>query len=371
MSRRFGRLVVATLLALCAPRLLPAQRAVSSEARAQEHVVDTLVARWREVAKALGEFDDSLARIRAVTDTLRVGNLRLLVEPAIRSRAESAARVANARIDSIAGSAARRLEDRWLAVHYLSDVGHDTVVVAIRGRLRQEYATVWGPASDSALAEWIFQDARVALSNTIDRQMYFWMATTPTPDTLPTAMWLNARLNIVSSETSIARRCYDGDIEACKISLRLIGYEDPVMTWFDAAARRRYVTRHGAYSGGSGSVGGEACVAGSDAACVNVMHAINHFADPIPPYLRNTVAAVAVQMGGHAGFERMLNGTDAPMQRLASVAGVPVDSVLRTWLSKVHGTRLPSQDMTPGIALSSLGWVLVCGLLAIRSSRWR
>ena len=363
------RLAVAAIFAT--PAGLMAQRAPSQELRDQERLVDTLVARWRVAAHALRAYDDSVARVRAVTDTVRVGSLRILVEPDLRSRAETAARLASPRIDSLAGSAARRLETRWLVLHRMHDRGQDTIVLAARGANQdQEYLQVWGTFTDSVLGQAVYHNAQQLLSLSVDQQLKSWLIAELIPDTLPTTAWLGARLAVLSSPASIARSCYDGNLEACTVSLNPISRGDPVMTWFDAAARRRFVTTMRVVSGPNRDIA-EACVGGSDAACINYMQHMEHLSDPIPPHVRSTVTAMAMQMGGRAGYERMLLATGTPLERLAIAAGVPADSVLRSWLSKVRDSRLPSQDMTPGIAAASMGWILVCGLLALRNTRWR
>jgi hypothetical protein len=58
-------------------------------------------------------------------------------------------------------------------------------------------------------------------------------------------------------------------------------------------------------------------------------------------------------------------------QRLSSAAGVPLDSLLSVWRSSVILAR-PTPVELPGYGpFVGLGWVLVLGMLALRSSRWR
>jgi hypothetical protein len=358
---------------LCAGHPLAAQRGTSSEVRAQERIVDTLVARWRRATHEWRAFDDSVNRLRAVKDTLRIGSLRLLVEPAVRGRAEAAGRVAAARIDSLAGTGAKRLEKHWLVVHLVNDSAHDTIVVAARSqRGSGEYLTVYGVAADSTLATWIYQDAVRLLGLGIDSSLYNWLREL-TPDTLSTDAWLATRLDMVSSDAQITHRCYNGDLAACKVALRLVEVPDPVMTWYDAVGRRQVVKRVAAtwFYGRDNREESENCIAGADAACISVMKKYQELMDPFPPLRRRSLAAVAMQIGGRSGYERMLNATGTPAERIATVADAPLDSVLHVWLAKVHDTRRPSRDMTPGIAASAFAWMLVCGLLALRSTRWR
>jgi hypothetical protein len=357
--------------ALWAPAFLGAQRASSPDAREQQRIVDSTVARWQRAGRALSAFDDSVARTRALTDTLRVGALRLLVEPGLRDRAQAAAQIASARLDSVAGPEARRLEADLIVVRFLKDSVRDTVVVAARARNDKEFLTVWGPANDSTLVSWIHTRALRLLTMSMDRRMTNWLGNSEvTPDSLATGTWLGTRLDLVSSPATVARRCYDGDIAACKVALRLVDTGDPIMTWFDADGRRRYVESAAAFYN-SPKQDADACIAGSDAACIGHMRSKLHYSDPVPPFRRATVAAIAIEIGGRSGYQRLLGATGSPTDRLEAAAGVPIDSVLRVWVAKVRDARRPGQAMSTGIAMSSLGWILVCGVLALRSSRWR
>jgi len=377
MRSRIRLTAIGALFALLSVHPVGAQRAASPNVRAQERLVDTLVARWLNDYRALKSFDDSVARLRAVTDTVRVGSLRLLVEPALRVRVEAAARLAAARIDSVAGSGANRLERHWLAVHFVNDTSRDTIVVAARDNNNQdELFQLSGLATDSALAQWIYADAVRLLASGLDQSFQEWLGSELTPDTLATRAWLAARLEIVSSDAIVARRCYEGDLASCRIALRMVDVADPVTGWYDAPGRQRHVKlvalrQFAPLSGREGRNEADNCAAGADAACIAFMRKWQTMEDPVPRHRRQSLASVAMQMGGRSGFERMLNSTGTPAERLAAAAGAPVDSVLRVWLAKVRDTRLPSQDMTPGIAASSLGWILMCGLLALRSTRWR
>ena len=372
MCSRIRVVTIAAALAWNAALPLGAQRAESPEVRAQQRRADTLVSRWRHASRALTAFDDSVALDRAVVDTLRVGSLRLLVEPALRVRAEAAARIAAARIDSLAGSGAKRLERHWLGVRFANDSSQDSIVVTARSGNYVVFLSMYGVAPDSALGDWIFRHAQRLLGKDIDPPLFHWLREDLSPDTLTAEAWLSTRLAVLSADAIVARQCYEGDIAACRIVFDFVAVADPVMDLYDAAGRRRRVKSQSRqfYSGDAGAEA-EDCVAGADAACIAFMRKHPELNDPVPGLRRLALATIAMQVGGRSGFERMLTATGAPAERLATAAGVPVDSVVRVWLARVRNTRLPSRDMTPGIAASSLGWMLVCGLLALRSSRWR
>jgi hypothetical protein len=365
---------VALILILAASSRLAAQGG-SDRIRAQERVVDSLVANRRQAIAALQAFDDSVTRARVRMDTLTVGSLRFRIEPTLRERAERAARVAAARIDSVAGAGARRFAGSWLIVRGTGPASGDTLVVSYtlpfsKARALQEMQTVWGPTGDSTLVEWMYDAALRALGETVDAPMLAWQRGVVRPDSVTTTDWLGTRLDVVSSSSTVAHLCYEGEVAACRAALGFTPVTDWVTEWFDAPARRRYVAF---YNRGRETRDPDAdlCEEGSDAACISVMRGIRYYGDPITAHRRMTVVMTAIRMGGARGFERYLTGTGSPAERLAATAAAPLDSVLRIWIDHVRSARRPSRDMSTGIAMSSLGWILVCGVLALRSSRWR
>jgi hypothetical protein len=378
MCRAIRRTAV-LLLALAPFQWSGAQSGSSARIRAQERLVDSLVAVRNQATAALRAYDDSANRARIQKDTLRIGNLRLLVEPALRGRVEPLARIAAARVDSLAGSGARRLVNEWVLVRGTGSGSADTVVVSYfqrsAGSPGREFQNIWGVAEDSTLANWIYTTAVRALSWGVDIATLKWQGDMVLPDTLPTSEWISTRLEIISSPTTVAHRCYEGDLSACRVALRLVEVRDPATEWFDATDRRRYVAWYSRMSSNTiwsrGEPDVELCAGGSDAACLGVMRSMRGYAEPIFSRGRIGVAKSAIRLGGADGFGRYLTATGSPAERLTTAAGVPLDSVLRVWIGNVRDARQPSRDISTGIAISSLGWILLCGVLSLRSSRWR
>ena len=376
MCRRAVVSAVACVLAVAATAPVSAQRAASPAERAQERRVDSIVAHLHRAKAELDAYDDSVARQRARMDTVQAGSLRLFVEASLRSRVEPAARVAAARVEAEAGPAAARLTKRWVIVRQLTDSTPDSIVVATaEGPKSPESLQIWGAPDDSLLTVWIHNDAMHLVAAEIPKAFKEWLYAELLPDSVNTVQWTNTRLVLVSSYSTVAHRCYSGDIPACSIGLRLTEVSDPVMEWYDDAGRRRVVSawlesrrydrRRPEWDQA------ERCGAGADAACIAALRQWRGLEDPVPPGERMILAKLAVQMGGPGAYERILSATGTPAQRLAAAAGVPIDSVLRVWQRRVHDTRLPSEDFSVTIAATSLAWILACGALSLRSSRWR
>lgn len=370
----------AALLAAAALNAAEAQR--GADARR----VDAVVAQWRRAYSALKAYDDSVRRERVHMDTIRVGSMRLYVEPQLHARAEAAARVAWSAVDSATGPAAQRLSQEWLIVRQLRDTTPDSLVVAVAPKSEgSEQMQLWGKPDDATLANWIRTDAMKLIASGLDRPFKQWLySEAVSPDTLATVMWTILRLDVVSSYSTVAQACYRGDVPACSIALGLTEVPDPVTAWYDAPGRRRVVTaalerQH--LESRRGTVDEELCIGGDDAACSRAIRSwsgtrycggcTHGVPDPVRSGSRQALVKVAMRIGGRDAYWRLLSATGTPAQRIATTAGVPVDSVIRVWRANVHDTRLPSDDFSVKIAAASTLWIVVLGFLSVRSSRWR
>jgi hypothetical protein len=113
------------------------------------------------------------------------------------------------------------------------------------------------------------------------------------------------------------------------------------------------------------------CLDGNDEGCVIALRAAPSVHLQVAPGLRRSLAELALQMGGPGAFERLYLSRGTPAERLTQTAGAPVDSIVRLWHARVRDTRATSDAMTKEIAAMSLVWILMCGALSLRSSRWR
>jgi len=186
-------------------------------------------------------------------------------------------------------------------------------------------------------------------------------------DTVPSLQWSQTRAELLSA-FAVGRRCYAGRMHDCRLALGITESADPVVELLDASDRRKLVEslREELW----GRRGGEQCRSGVDTACIAVLRS-NFVRAPISSRHRIDVVRLAMALGGAQSMERLLMTTGSVDERLAAAARMPTDSVLRRWVSRARNARKASDDMSLGIAASSLGWVLILGAMALRSSRWR
>ena len=205
----------------------------------------------------------------------------------------------------------------------------------------------------------------------MDHQVAVWVANDLPSDTAASTVWAQARLSLLSSGAAVARRCYGGDLAQCRLALRLKEPSDPVVDLYDDTDRRRLVGHvEDDWRGRSLSSGAGVCIAGNDETCIALLRGLE-IPDPVSSAHRVQLVQVAMSMGGADAMQRLLLTSGTLDERLAAAARTPTDSVVRVWLHHVRSGSKSSEDMSPLIAGFSLGWTVLFGAMALRSSRWR
>lgn len=188
------------------------------------------------------------------------------------------------------------------------------------------------------------------------------------------AEWRTLRLELVSSPSSVAHRCFAGSLPACKVTLGLVEEADPATAWYDALTRRQLVmaaTKEGILERRFAA----ACLAGRDSACVTLVRTNQALAKWLTPpgtaRARRTLVQQAFAMGPAGALARLARSSDLPPDALGAIAGAPVDSLVSQWQRHAHDGGIESESATPVVALGALGWILAMGALSLRSPRWR
>lgn len=183
--------------------------------------------------------------------------------------------------------------------------------------------------------------------------------------------WI-ARELVVTPSRSV-RGCYRGDLEECKAALDLRGEEGTWATWYTPEERRAVVARMGR-PGSDPQMAAlwDGCTELAQHRACDVFLSDKPAIPPLTTYTRTSVLRVALRMGGEGAAWRLMDSIPGPVQeRLARVASAPIDSVVATWRREILGA-MPSawagMGRTPATALF---WLLLFGLLALRSTRWR
>jgi len=361
MCSRTCRLTLVAALAALSP--IRGQTADALRTRA-----DSLAREWRQ-ANALANLQDTLRLLgsRAGRDTIRVGALTILVNPSPLPVALAAARAWPV-IERLYGPAAGSLADRPIVIDALDpDTAAEippigtaiqvpwTVEVSALTQLLLNTASA--SVTDRALAEWL--GGPVLLDSAAQRRdapgVYVQLVTTP---------------------SRAVRRCYLGDIAACRDALALTDAADLVARWYDPHERRALVARsyQGVFDRGAEQPEYRRCAMGSDTACLDLLRALppGSLARPLDYRARMGLVRLAIQLGGHGAVGRLLAGPDrSTPERVSAAAAVSADSLTGRWLAMVQADRPAPVALPPWGAWVAVGWIAVFAACALRSSRWR
>jgi hypothetical protein len=355
-------------LALCFMTAARATSAQHADALMRQRVrADSLMRAWRE-ATAIADLVESLERdrVRAGKDTIRVGAIRIIANPSPLPLRE-AARRAWPVIDSLYGSEAQHLTGRPYLIHAVDpdtaldrqpfrggmDVPWDLDVDAVTALLLRN---VPAPPPDAGLVTWLGGPVRPSRISTTDLGAVY--------------------VQLVTAPSQAARSCFLGDVAACRLALGLGDTTVALESWFPSPAERRHVvmTSLRELARGETQAAFLDCAGGQDSACTGLLHSVAPWSLPSPlsKWVRNTLAQVALRMGGRDAYHRLLATPDAPLAtRIAAAAGMDFDAVVARWRHEVLAAR-PAPVSLPAYGVWIAGaWVAFFAVCGLRSSRWR
>jgi hypothetical protein len=355
-SRRL--LVIA---ALVLPYPLAGQRTAELQTRA-----DSLLHEWRQ-ANALAAVQDSLraATVIAGRDTIRVGALMILANPSPLPLTRAATR-AWPMIERFYGPAA------WALVQHpvvIEAVDPDTAVLTPQtgGGLR----IPWDEDPDQLTRVLV---GSVNLGN-VDRGLRDWLRgpLTPSLDIKPVLGQVYVRL--VTAPSQATRRCFAGELAACRDALSLGDTAGVIARWYSPAERRMMITAQlsGFFTRGAQEPAFRSCAAGSDSACTDLLESIApSVPTPLDHGARYALVATAIALGGPETFSRLLAAREGPIgSRLAEASRLSEDSLVARWRADVLAARPKPVSLPPWGGWIALVWAGVFMGCALRSSRWR
>jgi len=358
MSERV-RAWYAVLIALTLP-----VAAAGQEAQALERRLRQLEVLRRDARVTLAR---AQAAAREPLDTVRAGSLVVVIRPADANFVGQAARIAWTRLDSLYGAAAEDLSGAPL-LFFLQGQPITDVTPAVAKLQR-----VMGP-SDATPTDAAYQLVRagsVALRLKTDSALATWLGPQLLHDIALPVMNSRVYVELVTAPSIAVRRCYAGALDACSAALGIVE-GDRIPIWYDAPERRVLVRQlHDVPGSGLRPVVNACVQAGSDAACLDVLRALQ-IELPLSSDARQSMARLALAAGGRDAFRRLSRSAGQPLERRLGLAGgVPLDSLLRQWRDQVIAARPEPVTMAASMGWAALAWSLVFGLLALRSTRWR
>jgi hypothetical protein len=362
-------------LAVAAITLALAAQAADGQGLAARHRTLDSLARVAAAATArLKAHDDSVRMTIARLDSVVVGPVALRVQPGLSTVARAGTQIA---LDSLRPTMGRTLER----------VSRHPIVIRLESVDRDDDTTLAiSPAEPTGIYGYrVFATAETiagALLRTLpylamwdaSHELVRWTGPFVPLDSIGDDEWRRIRAGMVSSPNVVGRRCYDGDLSACRLALRLEEAADAVLDLFDAEGRRRVVLRrsNAEYFQRVSPQEFDSCEAGADFSCITLMRQLSPNLLPMPGANANVLLArYAVARGGAGGFERLLDSPGSAIDRIEAASGTTVDSLVAEFQRRMRAAPAPSRDLSASVLFATIGWTLGLGFLSLRSSRWR
>src|SRR5882672_2317747 len=335
MSRLLGLVVAASLLA--SP--LRGQDSLMGRLRRQ---ADSLLGSWREAQK-LADVADSLELVRATagSDTIAVGGLRIIVNPLPQHPYIFRA------VDP--DSSVRRT-----VLHVGVEVPWD---LDLRATSTVLLTTVTAPSLDAALADWLGAALRPTLRPQDERAVVFVL--------------------LVTAPSEAVRSCFLGDIARCKDVLQIGDTTGLQGRWYATPAEREALVIESfefVFARGATAPTLQRCRQHHDDACTALLQSLRPgtLPSPLARAARILLVREALRAGGRDAYRRLVARPSEPIgERLASAAGMDIDSLVVRWRNDVRAARPKPLDLPWWAGFAAIGWTAFFGLCALRSSRWR
>ena len=357
-------LVWSMLLAVCVVRGAWGQDLDRLRFRAE-----SLATAWHE-AQMLATLQDSLRHQAPPPNMERfeAGALSVLADPS-HLPFKQAVRDAWQQLDAFYGDAAATLAGHPIVVRVLSpsqtrSPGHG-----------ERWVLATDDLDATQLTLLLVRNAPLARA---DAALHEWLAAPLVPVADSGRERAAVYIDLVTSLSSVSRRCLSGEQADCRMALGLSPAPNPVLDWWTADDRRRlvpfllgdyyleHVQRRPIVS---------ACLEqGVDAACIVLLDSIPRAAllRPLGALARITLTQFALRRGGRNAYTRLLADSTAPVaDRLASASGMTADSLVATWRSAVVAARPSRVAMGWFTGVVVLGWIGIFATCALRSTRWR
>jgi hypothetical protein len=236
-------------------------------------------------------------------------------------------------------------------------------------------ASWWAPAPVIEVAQRIASELVEVAGHQLPTAFLAWLQTTPS-DTAAPLLWSETYLHLATSPNLTARRCLVGDLEGCRLAVRLGTTADPLRDWLTPETRRAIVASSGFRHRNGPPDDDRLCVdERKEDACLAILRRdIPNAADePLRGrYGQTSLTITALGMPGAPGYAaiRGRSGLE-PTAALEAIAGAPLHDILRQWRSRVLSARTETVVLEPRELLASAGWVLLLGLASLKGTRWR
>jgi len=377
MCRRLGfkrGAPVPSLFLLCA-LLFPgpgvAQTALDSLRQAVDSELVRLAPAYADAWEA-GRTADSLRRLRAQEefqvplDTFSVGPFRLAAEPRQRGMAEALFSSLLTEFGPMVSGSEDVIEPWTFLVRRawgfegIYPEGDSLLLVAAGREFRP-----------SILRELAYNRIGLVLWHSLPGDTQNWIGAKALTLSPEREEWVARAL--ATTPSFAVRRCYNGDLDWCRRALNLGDETASWDLWYNGPERRLAVSRMGKpVSDPRRAALWDGCVDFEQLTACDLFLSDEPVQIPLSRTARSSFLAWSLREGGEGSLARFRQSEVGTVEeRLAEVAGVPVDTLLASWRRHTLSAQRSAWAGLAKTPLAILFWFVFFGFLATRSTRWR
>lgn len=373
IARVIGRGLVTVTMAVAltgAPLAAPAAAQTAAEWSARTAEATARARELRAAYDAATLARDSGSAILEV-EGIRVRYAESRFEDGDTARIAEGIRRGVARLRERFGDEARRLTDTlaWHAYAYEPrQLGPAYIDIVTAAGFEGRRTGMFRPVDREAVARLVVHRAGELL-----RRRHRDLAIVPGSDLitgLGDREWRMVGRELGLSWSAAGRRCATGRISDCELILGPYDSVGSLARYFDRTDYRAIVATGQFVPGvdSSAFASKRRCSEGADTACARVVGLMRP-RDPISRLLRETLAVHAFELAGPESVGRLPGAPSGDfIGTLAHVAGIPRDSLVRSWHARVLASRRAGVASMPVAGLTTLAW---CGLALFGVARRR
>jgi hypothetical protein len=339
---------------------------------------------WRKAAAGAAE-DERVRQHRTAAVVSDYEGLRFIADSAALGLVSKAAATVWPMIEQTYGADASTLLRHPILVEHRWDRGNagDSMLVLNIGRLKDGVpqwrytASILDSASGAEQLVGVIQVAAIRpLFDSLDAPLRAWLGQPLRAGGERERDLEAVFVALATWSAPIAQQCIAGELRGCRKVLGLTEADDPIVETMTAKRRREIVRVHSRELRVRGADAEyDRCVRGNDdGSCTRRLRTLP--ADQLrlsgSALGQSSFVHFALARGGADAHARLRSTASLPLDaRLAAASGTNVDSLVMAWRSHVMSAQPSPLTLTPSAAVAAILYILGCGALAMRSSRWR
>src|SRR5881397_132889 len=212
---------------------------------------------------------------------------------------------------------------------------------------------------------------------TVDPALADWLGAALRPTLRPQDERAVVFVLLVTAPSEAVRRCFLGDIARCKDVLQVGDSTGLLARWYVTPAEREALVTEAFtdyFARGATAPSLQRCRQHRDDACTALLQSLppGTLPRPLAQAARLLIVREALRAGGRDAYRRLVTRPSAPIgERLASAAGMDIDSLVARWRNNVLAARPKPLTLPWWASFAAIGWTAFFGFCALRSSRWR